>query len=96
MELLGEFSLVINGKKILDAKSAETKANSETSEPIETPQGFHVVQLVAHLESRAPAFEDVRSQLRAELKRRAGDQALRDRLDALRKQADVQVRAEIP
>lgn len=82
------------GPSVLDA--VRKLAPGETSEPIETPQGFHVVQLVAHLESRAPAFEDVRSQLRAELKRRAGDQALRDRLDALRKQADVQVRAEIP
>lgn len=82
------------GPSVLDA--VRKMAPGETSEPIETPQGFHVVQLVAHVESRAPAFEDVRSQVRAEVKRRAGDKALRNRLDALRKQADIQLRTEMP
>jgi hypothetical protein len=78
------------GPSVLDrVRSMEI---GEVSDPIETPQGFHVAVVVDHVPTRAPPFEDVRDQVRAEVKRRAGDRALRERLDDLRSQADVQVR----
>jgi hypothetical protein len=66
------------------------------SEPVATPQGYHVLQLVARTESEAQPLPAVETQVRAEMKRRAGDRALRARLDELRAQADVRVAPSLP
>lgn len=66
------------------------------SEPIPTPQGYLVLLLVERSENRARPLAEVEAQVRAEMRRRAGDRLLRERLDALRAQADVVVAPELP
>jgi parvulin-like peptidyl-prolyl isomerase len=61
------------------------------SDPVETPQGYLVLQLVARSESAAPPLAEVEPQVRTEMRRRAGDRLLRERLDELRADADVRV-----
>jgi hypothetical protein len=66
------------------------------SDPVETPQGFHVLLLVARSDSEARPLESVLPQVVAEMKRREGDRRLRERLDELRSDANVVVTAELP
>ena len=66
------------------------------SDPVETPQGFHVLALVARSDRTAQPLESVRPQVIAEMKRREGDRRLRERLDELRDEADVVVASELP
>jgi hypothetical protein len=66
------------------------------SDPIETPQGLHVLALVARSDRKAQPLESVRPQVIAEMKRREGDRRLRERLDELRDDADVVVASELP
>ncbi|MDJ0852458.1 MAG: peptidylprolyl isomerase [Myxococcota bacterium] len=68
----------------------------DVSDPVSTPQGYHVLVLVDRAEVETEPLADVENLVRAEMRRRAGDQALRDRLDALRAQADVVVAPEQP
>ncbi len=63
----------------------------EVSDPVSTPQGYHVLVLVERAEVETYPLPEVESIVRAEMRRREGDRALRDRLDALRAQADVLV-----
>jgi parvulin-like peptidyl-prolyl isomerase len=75
------------GPSALEAALAlETGA---VSDPIETPQGFHVLVMRARSETEAPPLADVAPQVRAEMRRREGDRVLRERLDALRDEAEV-------
>ena len=68
----------------------------DVSDPIRSASGHHVLQLVAREEGRVPALSEIEDEVRAELRRRAGDQALRDYLDDLRGRADVRVAPELP
>jgi parvulin-like peptidyl-prolyl isomerase len=66
------------------------------SDPVSTPQGYHVLQLVARAESQAAPLAEVEPQVRAEMKRRLGDRLLRERLDSLRAQADLTLAPTLP
>ncbi len=66
----------------------------EVSRPVRSGTGIHVLQLVDREAPSAPAFESIREALRAEYRRRAGDQALRNYLDRLREGGRVVVRGE--
>ena len=66
------------------------------SDPVETPQGFDVLLLVAGNTSEHQPLDAVRPQVVTEMKRREGDRRLRQRLDELREDADVQTAAELP
>jgi hypothetical protein len=68
----------------------------QVSDPVQTPQGHLVLLLVERTEHHARPLADVEPQVRAEMRRRAGDRLLRERLDALRAQADVRVVPELP
>lgn len=57
--------------------------------PISTPQGYHVLELVARSEREVPPLDEIRPLVRAEMRRREGDRLLRERLDTLRADADV-------
>lgn len=59
------------------------------SRPLTSSTGIHLLQLLAAEPAAAPAFEEVREQVAAELRRRAGDRALREYLDALRANAEI-------
>jgi peptidylprolyl isomerase len=66
-------------------------APGATSEPLRSAQGYHVLQLVERETGGAPPLEEIAPQVRSELRRRADDRALRERLDQLRAEADVVV-----
>jgi hypothetical protein len=61
----------------------------QVSEPIETPQGLHVLVAVQRNLTSVPPLAEVAPQVRAEMRRREGDRVLRERLDTLRADADV-------
>jgi len=67
-----------------------------TSDPLRGSQGFHVLQLVSRQPSRTPPLAEIRDQVRAELVRRAGDRAVRERLDTLRSAVRVRIADELP
>ena len=75
---------------------AQTLQPGEVSEPVRTPQGYYVLQLVARAESQAAALAEVEPQVRSEMKRRLGDRLLRERLDSLRAQADLTLAPTLP
>jgi hypothetical protein len=66
-------------------------APGQTSDPIRSAQGYHVLSLVARDPGGAPPLEEIVPQVRAELRRRSDDRLLRERLDQLRAAADVVV-----
>jgi len=68
----------------------------EASPPVRSAQGYHVLQLREREAARVPPLPEVLAQVRAEMQRRAGDRALRERLDALRAGGDVQVARSLP
>ncbi len=70
-------------------RAALALAPGDVGEPVETPQGFHVVALVDRTDAEAPGLETVRPQVVAEMKRREGDRRLRQRLEDLRQDAEV-------
>jgi peptidylprolyl isomerase len=63
----------------------------ESSDPIRSAQGYHVLSLVERDPGGAPPLEEILPQVRAELRRRRDDRMLRERLDQLRAAADVVV-----
>ena len=72
-------------------RTALALAPGEVSEPVRSAAGFHVVQVVERQADYTPPFDDVRAEVVAECRRRAGDRALRTYLDELRTRADVRV-----
>ncbi len=67
-----------------------------TSEPQRSASGYHVIVLLDRSPGFAPPLSEVEDEVRAELRRRAGERALRAYLDDLRERADVRVRSEVP
>lgn len=76
--------------------SVEALAVGEVSEPVASAGGFRVLELVDRVPGRVPELGAVEAQVRAELKRRAGDAAIRRLLGDLRAQGDVEVVDELP
>lgn len=64
------------------------------SEPLPHAGGFQVLVLSAREDAHAPAFEEVADQVRAEWRRRAGDEALRRYLAELRERAEIRLAAQ--
>jgi hypothetical protein len=62
------------------------------SEPQRSASGYHVLVLLDRAPGFAPKLADVQDEVRAELRRRESERALRAYLDDLRAQADVRVR----
>jgi parvulin-like peptidyl-prolyl isomerase len=71
-------------------------APGEVSEPVRAAGGHHVLRLVAREPGSVPDFESVAAEVRAELVRRAGDDALRRYLEELRGRAAIRVAADGP
>ena len=65
------------------------------SDPVRSGTGHHVLVLVSREPDAAPPFAEIEEVVRAEVKRRGGEQALRDYLDSLRRRADVVVTEEL-
>lgn len=66
------------------------------SDPVSSSVGFHVLVLVRREAAVVPPLADIELEVRAEWRRRAGDRALRDYLEALRESGDVGVVEPLP
>jgi hypothetical protein len=75
------------------ARAAEALDVGDASDPQRSASGYHVLVLLDRSPGFAPALSDVREEVRAELRRRASERALRAYLDDLRERADVRVRS---
>jgi parvulin-like peptidyl-prolyl isomerase len=76
-------------------QSLEALPVDEWSEPIESGGGFYVVRVIEREPRIVPAFEQVEELVRQDLKRRRGDQALRDYLDDLRTRTPVAINESV-
>jgi parvulin-like peptidyl-prolyl isomerase len=76
--------------------AAETLAVGEVSEPLVTRGGVRVLVLLAKEDGEAPALEAVETEVRNEMKRRAGDAAVRGLLDELRASGRLQTADVLP
>ena len=74
------------------ARSIEDLAVGIPSAPIRAAAGYHVIELVEREPGGSPELADVKDQVRAELRRRNEDAALRAYVDELRRGGDVRVR----
>ena len=77
-------------------RAAQQLAPGEVSEALPASAGFQVLQLVALEPGEAPPLDEIREEVRAELRRRAGDLALRDYLAELRERADLKLAPVLP
>jgi hypothetical protein len=68
---------------------------NEWSEPIESGGGFDVSRVIDREPRIVPTFEQVEALVRQDLKRRRGDQALRDYLDELRTRTPVAINESV-
>ncbi|MEE2672728.1 MAG: peptidylprolyl isomerase [Myxococcota bacterium] len=75
------------------ARRATELRTGEVSDPVRGGSAYHVLQMVDHTTSPPLPLEAVDSQVRAEMRRRAGDDSLRAYLDQLRDDADVRLPA---
>ncbi|MCH2186183.1 peptidylprolyl isomerase [Myxococcota bacterium] len=72
-------------------KAVQQLEPGQISQPVRSGMGFHLLRVVDSTPATRPPFEEIEPQIRSEWLRRAGDQALRDYLDQLRADGDVQV-----
>jgi parvulin-like peptidyl-prolyl isomerase len=70
-------------------ESVATLAVGEVADPVRAAGGHQVLRLVAREPNRVPALAEVETEVRAEWRRRAGDEALRAYLDDLRRRASI-------
>jgi len=68
----------------------------QVSEPVRSSTGYHVLQVLDRVPDSGPPFADVKAQVEAEFRRRAGERALRAYLDELRSRADIAVASKLP
>ncbi len=71
------------------ALAATRLTTGEVSDPVRGGSAWYVLQMVERASSPPQPLEVVESQVRAEMRRRAGDQSLRSYLDRLRTEADL-------
>ena len=71
------------------SEAAQALQAGEFSEVLPDQSGFTLLQLLSLQHNPAPPLADIRDQVAREYQRRAGDEALRDYLDMLRKEATV-------
>ena len=64
-------------------------AVGEVSDPVRSSSGYLVLQMLERQPDTVPPLDDIRPQVLAEFRRRAGEQELRSYLDELRASADV-------
>lgn len=78
----------------LGASAATALASLEigqTSEPIETDSGYHVVRLVERAGGAASPYEDVQEEVRSAYERQVGERALRRFLDEERRRSQIEL-----
>jgi len=78
------------------ARALREMAVGAVSDPIEVGGGVYVVVLREAEPGGAPPLAEIEAQVRAEMQRRAGDDAVRDTLERLRADADLRMRENLP
>jgi len=78
------------------AAAAMALRPGEVSEPIASGGGVYVVRLIDREAGQRPPLADVEPQVRAEMKRRAGDDAVRAVLERLRHEGEVVTAEDLP
>ncbi len=68
----------------------------DISAPLRSERGYHIFVMQEREPGRTPPLDEIREQVRTEFLRRADDAALRAYLAALRRAAELHVRAELP
>jgi parvulin-like peptidyl-prolyl isomerase len=68
----------------------------ETTDPLRSSMGFHVLQVVERTPPWVPPFDDIVDSVRAERRRRADDTTLRAALDELRRAAQIRTTDALP
>jgi hypothetical protein len=63
----------------------------EVSEPIRSAGGYQVLELVDRTRPEVPPLEEIQEEVRAELRRRAADLALRSYLEDLRRTSEIKL-----
>lgn len=76
------------------ARAIDDLAVEIPSAPLRSAAGYHVVEVVEREPGGSADLADVKDQVRAELRRRSEDAALRAYVDELRRSSDVRVRAD--
>ena len=76
------------------ARAALELSPGDVSEPVRSATGYHVLKLVEREAARVPTLDEVEAEVRAEYRRRAGEQALRRYLDELKRSAVIRVAAD--
>jgi parvulin-like peptidyl-prolyl isomerase len=71
-------------------------APGEASDPVRTAGGYSVLLLRSREPDRTPPLPEIEPEVRAELRRRAGDGALARYLGELRERADVRIAEPAP
>ena len=66
------------------------------SDPVRSGTGFHVLQVIDQQPASAPPFDQIRTEVLEEYRRRAGERALRAYLDDLRRRANVVIAEPLP
>jgi len=77
-------------------ETAAALAPGEVADPVRAAGGYQVLRLVAREPNRVPELAELESEVRAEWRRRAGDEALRAYLDELRRRAAINVAGSLP
>jgi hypothetical protein len=76
------------------ARAAGELEVGAASDPQRSASGYHVLQLLERAPGFTPPLADVEDEVRAELRRRNSERALREYLDDLRARSDVRVRED--
>jgi peptidyl-prolyl cis-trans isomerase C/foldase protein PrsA len=63
-----------------------------TSEPVETQFGFHLIKVTDSREAGVREFEEVKSQIKSQLRSKKQNQAFQDFVEGLREDAEIDIR----
>jgi hypothetical protein len=77
-------------------RAALALAVGDVSDPVRGATGYHVLQVLEREPRRTPPLTEIETEVRAELRRRAEDQALRAYLGELRERAEVRTASRLP
>lgn len=90
----GDLPLFGKGEMVPEfEKAAFSMKPGETSGPVKTEHGYHIIQVQEHHEAKTPSFEEVKSKVEEKLKQEKAtpqDQLLKD----LQKQVDVKINSD--